>query len=94
MGLQFKVYYGSKSQVTPAVPNNFNSYKIICSPSIIEQEITTEAPEVMENLQFFDLNQNVPNVKMLPRNLEALSDPIPIDGIPIAGRVFYTAYVS
>ena len=47
----------------------------------------------MDSLDFFDLT-NVPNVNELPKNLEALSDPIPIDGIPIAGRVFYTAYVS
>ena len=47
----------------------------------------------MDSLQYFDNLADLPDVKELPRELEATSESISIDGIPIAGRVFYTAYV-
>ena len=61
--------------------------------AVTEQNITTdEEPEIVVSLPFFDL-ANVPDVNELPRNLDAISEPISIDGIPIAGRIFNTAYV-
>ena len=44
------------------------------------------------NLPYYDLS-TMPGVEELPRVLEAISDPIPIDGLPMGGVVFYTVYV-
>ena len=54
--------------------------------------VPTVEPKKPVSLPYYDLSA-MPGMKKLPRVLEAISDPIPIDGLPMGGVVFYTVYV-
>ena len=56
---------------------------------VVLPTVETEEPA---SLPYYNLS-TMQGVKELPRVLEAISDPIHIDGLPMGGVVFYTVYV-